>query len=63
MAEDTSEPAFHRIEIRVVAPPGVSNLLPLREIERMLEWRGLTVVGLRAVREDEQTPSDPSTLP
>ncbi len=60
--EDASEPRTHRIEIRLTVPPCVSSLLPMHQVVRVLENRGVFILGVQARTEDESEPSSPSVI-
>lgn len=60
---DITDAPVHRINIRVVVPPSASAVLPLQAIERVIQDRGLILLGINQRREDERAPSEPSVLP
>jgi hypothetical protein len=43
-------------------PPGISGVLPLPEIARLLPDRGMVILGCESTVEDESDPIDPSVL-
>lgn len=61
MGEDASAPRTHRINIRVMVPPGQTSLL-LEDILNFIRDRAVHILGAEMTLEDDDSPSDPSVL-